>query len=128
MEQEAAMQWCTQSVGSHLLFSPGFWQNVSLIPLDLMEAGMMSVSFGMRRLADLWLFNRLEQRELGLLPTMAAEGSPAARCCAWWRGLEPRYWPAAAAAWVSRQHERAFRRAAAEPLRAPPVAVEDDCL
>ena len=73
MEQEAAALWCSQSVSRHILFSPGFWQNLVLIQLDLWLVGILPMSFGLRRLADLWVFNRLEPRELGLLPDMVKE-------------------------------------------------------
>jgi hypothetical protein len=68
MEREAATQWCAQSVARHFLFSPGFWRNLVLIQCDLIDANILPLSVGLRRLADLWIFNRLEPRELGLLP------------------------------------------------------------
>ena len=84
MEQEAAALWCTQSVSRHILFSAGFWQNVVLIQLDLIHAGILPLSVGLRRLADLWVFNRLEPRELGLLPDMVEEGRSNGTVPSWW--------------------------------------------
>lgn len=87
MEQEAAALWCSQSVSRHILFSPGFWQNLVLIQLDLWLAGILPMSFGLRRLADLWVFNRLEPRELGLLPDMVKERRDNGAASSWWQGL-----------------------------------------
>ena len=87
MEQEAAALWCRQSVSRHILFSPGFWQNLVLIQLDLWLVGILPMSFGLRRLADLYVFNRLEPRELGLLPDMVKERWDDGAAPSWWRGL-----------------------------------------
>lgn len=96
MEREAAAQWCTQSVSRHLLFSPGFWRNLVLIQHDLINAGILPMSSGLRRLADLWLLNRLEQRDLGLLPELDKKRSRGTWClwCTLWRGLRLGTWRA----------------------------------
>ena len=92
--------WCTQSVSRHLLFSPGFWQSLVLVQLDLWAAGILPMSVGLRRLADLWVtlalalaLARARARAraraltlpptlaltLGLQPARAAGARPAAR-------------------------------------------------
>ena len=68
MEYEAKAQWCTQSASRHMLFSSGFWSRLLLVQFDLTNAGIMPVYVGLQRIADLWIFNRLPPRSLGLLP------------------------------------------------------------
>ena len=87
MEREAAAMWCTQSVSRHILFSPGFWQNLVLLQLDLICAGILPLSVGLRRLADLWVFNQLEPRDLGLLPATIEERRGNGAAPTWWRRL-----------------------------------------
>ena len=35
--------------------APGFWQNLMRVQLDLFCAGIVPLSVGLRRLADLWV-------------------------------------------------------------------------
>jgi len=72
MAAEAATQTCKPPADRALLFSPGFWHNLLLVQLDLMNAGILPATVAVARLFDLWLFNRVPPRDLGLLPKMAA--------------------------------------------------------
>ena len=68
MRQEVLGQWCRQSVGRHLLFSPGFWHQIQMVPFDLFNAGILPVRVGVQRIIDMWFRNVLPPRDLGLLP------------------------------------------------------------
>ncbi|KAL1515681.1 hypothetical protein AB1Y20_002298 [Prymnesium parvum] len=68
MHREASVQHCKQSSDRHLLFSSGFLQNVVQVQDDLCSAAIIPLWTAMVRIADIFIFNRVTTRELGLLP------------------------------------------------------------
>ena len=64
MEREASVQHCKQSTGRHLLFSPGFLQNVLQVQEDLCNAGIVPLWTALHRISDIFVFNRVRSREV----------------------------------------------------------------
>jgi len=93
VEAEAAAQWCPQSVGSHILFSGGFWRRLLLIQFDLVNAGILPVTVALRRLVDGWVRNEVRPYDLGLLPRRSRDtGRRPAHKAAGNSAAEPRAW------------------------------------
>ena len=86
MVAEAGAQWCKQPVRQHLLFADGFWSNMMLVQMDLINAGILPMATGLSRLIDFWVRNRLPPRELGLLPAHAEPERPHSRHASTSRG------------------------------------------
>ena len=82
-----------QSVGSHILFSGGFWRRLLLIQFDLVNAGILPVTVALRRLVDGWVRNEVRPYDLGLLPRRSRDtGRWPAHKAAGNSAAEPRAW------------------------------------
>jgi hypothetical protein len=71
IEREAATQKGRTSAVRHLLFSPAFLRNALAVNEDLCVAGILPLWTALLRIADMFVWNQLPPRDLGLLPPRA---------------------------------------------------------
>lgn len=94
MAAEASVQACKQTVGRALPFADGFWHNMALVQVDLINAGILPLWVALQRLAAFWIWNRVPPLELGLLPAARQGENPrdGATRCPLLRGFLQRFW------------------------------------